>query len=325
MRMPEFSTAPSQSRTAKFAKAVKADRGRNCNQLPSSPCFNKQFCLLTYLLAYLPPPLVVEPEGAVPLLVESPLVEPELVEAEPVAPAPDEPAAAGVPLVVSFSPVGLIRPLRFSEVLPAPSLVFASGAPLALDLPDVDAPLDEPLALFLFLVLALVLVVSFSPVGLILPARFSLVLPAPSLVFASGPSLAPEALLPAADCREEVDESPEVAAPPAVDLPAEVELPDEASGLAVELVVSFSPVALILPARFPDVLPAPSFVFASAPADGREVALLSLADDCAKAEVAPNIIASVATPSIRLKIFDFDISILLFMTHRKFKELQSRA
>jgi hypothetical protein len=156
-------------------------------------------------------------------------------------------------------------------------LVFASGAPLTLDLPEVDAPLDEPLALFLFLVLA--------------------------LVFASGPSLAPEALLPAADC------------------PEEVELPDEASGLAVELVVSFSPVALILPARFSDVLPAPSFVFASAPADGREVALLSLAD-CAKAEVAPNIIASVATLSIRLKIFDFDILILLFMTHRK--ELQSR-
>jgi hypothetical protein len=245
--------------------------------------------------------LVVEPEGAVPLLVE-----PELVEAEPVAPAPDEPAAGAVPLVVSFSPVALILPLRFSEVLPAASLVLASGAPLALDLPEVDAPLDEPLALFLFLVLALVLVVSFSPVGLILPARFSLVLPAASLVFASGPPLAPEALLPAADC------------------PEEAELPDEASGLAVELVVSFSPVALIRPARFSDVLPAPSFVFASAPADGREVALLSLADDCAMAEVAPNIIASVATPSIRLKIFDFDISILLFMTHRKFTELQSR-
>jgi hypothetical protein len=215
-----------------------------------------------------------------------------LLEPEPEVPA------FGVALVVSFSPVGLILPARFADVLPAPSLDCASGALLAPDWPDTDAsledaPLDASAAFPFFFGFGVALVVSFSPVGLILPARFSDVLPAPSLDCASGAPLAPddeaeddgaELLAPLDDCSDVL--------PPAADCPV-ADAPDEAPGFAVALVVSFSPVGLILPARFSDVLPAPSFVCASAPA--------------AHAAPAPNIIASVATPNIRFKVFDFDM------------------
>jgi hypothetical protein len=209
-----------------------------------------------------------------------------------------EAPAFGVALVVSFSPVALIAPARFAEVLPAPSLVCASGALLAPDWLDTDAsledvPLDASAAFPFFFAFGVALVVSFSPVALILPARFSEVLPAPSLVCASGALLAPDddAEEDGVDELAPLDDWSDVLLP-AADCP-EADVPEEAPCFGVALVVSFSPVALILPARFSDVLPAPSFVCASAPA--------------AQAAPVPNIIASVATPSIRFKVFDFDM------------------
>jgi hypothetical protein len=171
-----------------------------------------------------------------------------------------------------------------------------------------------------------VLVVSFWPVALIWPARFDLVLPEPSLVFASG-------ALPILDGAEE-DEAPDESA----EAPLVLSFDFDFAALGGEaLVVSFWPVALIWPARFDLVLPEPSLVFASGallmldcpaaddaplvelpvaasePAAGRAVTLLSLVEDWAYAEDAPNIIASAATPNIRFRICGFVISILLVL------------
>jgi hypothetical protein len=111
------------------------------------------------------------------------------------------------------------------------------------------------------------------------------------LVCASGAPLAPDEE-DAAEPPAPLDDLSD-ALPPAADVPEAEAPPDEAPGFAVALVVSFSPVGLIRPARFSDVLPAPSFDCAPVPA--------------AHAALAPNIIASVATPSIRFKVFDFDM------------------
>jgi hypothetical protein len=170
------------------------------------------------------------------------------------------------------------------------------------------------------------LVVSFWPVALICPARLDLVLPEPSLVFASGALLAP-------DCVEEDDAPDDLSA---AELPVLSSLDVEAPGFEA-LVVSFWPVALIWPARFDLVLPEPSLVFASGallmldcpaaddaplvelplaasePAAGRAVTLLSPVEDWACAEDAPNIIASAATPNIRFRICGFVISVLLVL------------
>jgi hypothetical protein len=214
----------------------------------------------------------------------------------------------GRALVVSFSPVGLIWPARLALVLPAASLLVASALPLdepelepvELPMPEVElveppvfelAELPEvlsaPLPLEDLLAGGRALVVSFSPVGLILPSRLAWVLPAAFLVVASAlslllepelmPLLLPVVLLPDALL-------PVVPLVPLVD----DDVPDV---VGRALVVSFSPVGLIWPARLALVLPAASLLVASA-------APL----DCAWTDAAPNIIANAATLMRRLNV-----------------------
>jgi hypothetical protein len=223
----------------------------------------------------------------------------------------------GRALVVSFSPVGLIWPARLALVLPDASLLVASAlpldepelAPVELPVPEVDPvePLDfelaeppdlelpeppevlsAPLPVAELLAGGRALVVSFSPVGLILPSRFAWVLPAAFLVVASGLSLLlePELML----LLFPVVPLPDALLPVVPVVPLAPLVEDEVSEVfGRALVVSFSPVGLIWPARLALVLPDASLLVASA-------APL----DCAWTDAAPNIIANAATLIIRL-------------------------
>ncbi len=90
------------------------------------------------------------------------------------------PLCFGVALVVAFSPVGLIRPSRLAWVLPDASMVVAPAVPISF-FNFILVELVSPASLFG----VLTLVVSFCPVGLILPWRFASVLPLASFVLTS--------------------------------------------------------------------------------------------------------------------------------------------
>ncbi len=91
-------------------------------------------------------------------------------------------------LVVAFSPVGLMRPSRLAWVLPEASLVVASALPMScFAFAPASAAAVEEASFFG----AATLLVSFCPVGLILPSRFDSVFPLASFVAVSA---APAAL-----------------------------------------------------------------------------------------------------------------------------------